>query len=210
MIIFGTVITAALLPIIVLIGTLSHDKTLPSGLTAFEYYRFGASELARNWSGGRPYFSNLARAKESLEKAIEIDRDGYIAKLAKQCEISELPSQIPTVGQKELYEEALSGHITDAESESLLRKCIETNPEFEWPYCSLADLLIDRKEFGEAETLLKKAAQMNSKSLKVLETEARLENAKGNIKRALELSSEAINQDPFLTSSYIDYLRNAI
>ena len=184
-----------------------HDQ-LPSGLTAFEYYRNGAHRIAADWSEPA-HFYNIDTVKQSLDKAIALDANGSIGRYAKQCEIGEVPTDLPSRDYLIPYEEAISGHQNDATSEAGLRQCIKQMPRFEWPYCSLAERLIDQKKLSEAEDLLNRASAINPNSIKVLVTQAKLEKAKGNQEKAVALIKRAIDQDPFLSNLYLEWLKNA-
>jgi tetratricopeptide (TPR) repeat protein len=184
-----------------------HDK-LPSGLTAFEYYRNGAHRIAADWSEPA-HFYDIDTVKQSLDKAIQLDANGTIGRLAKQCEIGELPAEVLTRDDLIPYENAISGRQHDANSEAGLRECIKQTPRFEWPYCSLAERLIDQRKFPEAEDLINRASAINPNSIKVLVTHAKLEKAKGNQDKAIALIKKAINQDPFLGNLYLEWLKNS-
>ncbi len=179
---------------------IDHEKT-PTGLTAFEYYRYGAHEIQNDWSG-KPRFNDLEKVKKCLDRAIELDKSGIIGKLASRCENAEMPRAIPNREILERYEDGVSGSLTDAEKEQRLRSCIKVVPDFDWAYCSLAEHLINQNKLQEAEKLLELASKINPNSNMYLLTRAQLCRKTGNVKQAIVLIKKAIDNDPFLLSTH--------
>jgi tetratricopeptide (TPR) repeat protein len=206
---FTALLLAVILgPIAYGISSYQEHEQLPSGLTAFEYYRCGAHRIATDWREPARFY-DIDTVKQALDKAIALDANGPIGRYAKQCEIGELPINNPTRDDLIPYEEAINGHQDDATSEAALRQCIKQMPKFEWPYCSLAERLIDQKKLPEAEDLLNRASAINPNSIKVLVTQAKLEQAKGNQAKAQVLIKKAIDQDPFLSNLYVEWLKDS-
>lgn len=174
---------------------------LPEGLTAFEYYRAGAHQLEFDWSG-RPRFYNLQRVKNLLDRAIELDKNGPIGKQAARCENTELPKTIPDRQVMELYEDGIGEHVSDLDAEKDLRSVIEKQPEFDWAYCSLANLLIKQGKGVEAKMLLETANKLRPNSNMYLLTSAKLSAKLGDYTEAKALIKKAIENDPFLLSTY--------
>ena len=176
-------------------------EKLPEGLTAFEYYRFGAHEIESDWSG-KPLFYHLEKAKSSLKRAIELDKNGIIGKLASSCENAELPRTIPKRDVMSLYEDGVGGRLSDDEAIQRLRTCIRLAPDFDWAYCSLAENMIAQNKLQEAESLLTSAAKINPNSNIYLLTRAKLCRKTGNPKEAITLIKKAVENDPLLLSTH--------
>lgn len=117
-----------------------HNR-LPEGLTSFEYYRLGASCIARDYSGQFSWsFDNLCYVGKALDKATSLDPNGVIGRLALNCKKSELPFKTPSQFVLFSYQQAISGKVAEREAVWRLQQCIKTAPDFEWPYASLAEI----------------------------------------------------------------------
>jgi tetratricopeptide (TPR) repeat protein len=106
-------------------------------------------------------------ARAVLNKAIEADPNGDIAKRAKRFIKNKLPKTPATeqaVQQNiEGYNQWQSGDTQQAEKTFL--SLIQAYPEFEWPYGNLGRLFYEQKQFDEAERYLQKALSLNENYL---------------------------------------------
>jgi tetratricopeptide (TPR) repeat protein len=106
-------------------------------------------------------------ARAVLNKAIEADPNGDIAKRAKRFIKNKLPKTPATeqaVQQNiEGYNQWQSGNTQQAEKTFL--SLIQAYPEFEWPYGNLGRLFYEQKQFDEAERYLQKALSLNENYL---------------------------------------------
>lgn len=179
---------------------LSGQKGAPPGLTAYEYYRYGACNLASDWRYHS--FYDLDEVKQAFEKATQLDPAGYIGQLAHRCEISELPHMIPNQAVLDRYKEVVAGRCTDHTAKQNLEYCISQCPQFDWAYSDLAELNIRQADLNGAKKLLDEAAAINSSSINYLLVRAQLQSAQGNRSAALETLHHVLNIDPFYIQVY--------
>lgn len=191
--------------IALLLTCVVNSDTVPNGLTAFEYYRLGAHKIERSWS--QPiYFYHLDEAERALSEAVRLDPNGAIGFLSLKMKTAELPKEIPAEQVLEEYAKILRGHYDDSGAIQQLRTCIKKSPTFQWPYCTLAEALIEQDNLTEAQNILEKAESLNSNSIQYLFARAKLQKAQGDRVSAANTMKTAIEQDPFRTNSYQTFL----
>lgn len=86
--------------------------------------------------------------------------------------------------------------INPKHAEELWKNCIESYPEFEWPYSNLASMYIGQNRLEEAEQLLNKAIQLNPNYTNALIHMAELKIAQKNKPAALEYVNKALELEP--------------
>ena len=128
-------------------------EKVPENKTASQYYDLGVSYKLSGWT---------EQARESLEKAIVLDR-GEIAIKAKRYLETKIPRYpVP----QEAISMNIKGHnsssiFTPGKAEDIWKECISKYPNFEWPYSNLGSLYVEEGKYKEAETLLNKAVEIN-------------------------------------------------
>jgi hypothetical protein len=201
----GTVLSIILIIPLFFIYTFNpKQEQLPPNLTAYEYYRYGASRLADD----QKYHSyhNLKTIEKSLKKAAEQD-NGFIGNQANRCLKNELPTKIPTSEILDQYQLVVGGKYSTQENIENLNNCIEAEPKFDWAYSELANQYIDAKNLKAAQTNLKQAQALNPKSLNYLFVRARLEKAQSNKDASWKTLIQAQELDPFLPQTYLELLK---
>jgi tetratricopeptide (TPR) repeat protein len=174
---------------------------VPSGLTAFEYYRLGA-RLSTD-STDKFHEEKLQTSKKALEIAYSMDKNGYIGQLAHNHLQTQLPIAIPNNEILGKYKDALDDLDREKPgAEQLLNQCIVEAPQFDWPYATLAEVYLDQKHFGPASALLDKEKQINANSVPYLLALGRLQESQGKKEAAIASVKKAIDEDPLNRKSY--------
>lgn len=130
------------------------DK-VPGNKTAQEYYDLGVQYKGFGWT---------EKSRESLKRAIELDKGGSIAQRAQDFMDTRLPKHPQPEEAIQMNIQAYNLQESNpAEAERIWQSCIEKYPDFEWPYSNLGSMLADQGKYDEGEKLLRKAIEINPK-----------------------------------------------
>ncbi len=194
------VLPALMIIPIIAVCWVSDIKEIPRGLSAFEYYRYAASELDSDWKYRN--FSDVDKIKQGFDKAYQVDPNGTIGQLAHRCAQSELPHMVPDQDVWEQFQEAINGRLTAAKAINNMEFCISKAPQFDWAYSELADLLISDKQLDRASKVLEQAAALNPTSMNYLLALAHYQVARGDHPAAVATMKKALEIDPLNTEVY--------
>jgi len=149
-------------------------RDVPETLSATGYIRIGLEYLGLGWT---------EQARDSFEKARDIDRDGILAARANSLIAARLPLEpVPFLASEKMIEARRKMLIGNAdEAVDSLEKLLETYPEFEWTHCELADALVKRGHLERASTLVFKALAINSKYFDAWMLKAKIDAIAGSI-----------------------------
>jgi tetratricopeptide (TPR) repeat protein len=129
-------------------------RTVPSDLSAQEYYDLGVRYKAAGWT---------EQARDALQYAMDLDGDGDVGRAALSFMRSKLPRHpVPLSAEQaniQGFNLMMSGDKEGAIA--LFRALMKDFPDFEWPQGNLGSILIEQGKFEEAERVLVNAVQLN-------------------------------------------------
>ena len=160
-------------------------------LLAQQFYEQGVEYKARGWT---------ALSREALTKAINLDK-GEIGFKA----LSFLRAKLPAHEQPQDAEQMnILGYNFDhsqrkSEAEKVWTECISKYPNFEWPYCNLATIYLNKGQNEKALQLLEKALEINPYYTNALSNMSYLQSQLGHRDLAIKymkLAADSAPEDP--------------
>lgn len=162
---------------------------IPDDLTAAEYFQLG------NWFWEE---GDLDKARDALSRAVILDSEGESGRAAREMLSTRIPANpLEQDALKDYREVELHlGFTNRVKAVAKLEKLIADNPDFEWPYRSLADLMIRKGDMPRARDLLEKSLAINPVYAAALVSMARVNIANTEYDAALEMLDKAMNLTP--------------
>jgi len=162
---------------------------VPTGLSAGQYFSLGIKQRELGYPN---------EARDCMNKAIELDKNGTVGKRAERYLRTEIPLHFVPEHAQTLNNLAwnLSRSDRDEEAEKVFRNCIEQYPDFEWPRNNLAGILRCSKRYAEAQQQLDYILNMHSDYVSSWIELANLNEAQGKIKEAKACARHALQLDP--------------
>lgn len=163
--------------------------SIPDDLSAAEYFQLG------NWFWEE---GDLDKARDALSRAVILDPEGESGRGAREMLSTRIPANpldqeaLKTYREIELH----LGFTNRVKAVEKLEKLIEDHPDFEWPYRSLADLMIRAGDMPRARTLLEKSLSINPVYAAALVSMARVHIADTEYDAVLETLDKAAGLTP--------------
>ncbi|MCA9806128.1 MAG: hypothetical protein KC777_29375 [Cyanobacteria bacterium HKST-UBA02] len=163
---------------------------IPDDLTAAEYFQLG------NWFWEE---RDLDKARDALSRAVILDPEGESGRAARDMLSTRIPAHPVDQEAFNTYRdvELHLGFTNRVKAVAKLEKLIADHPDFEWPYRSLADLMIRKGDIPKARDLLEKSLAINPVYAAALVSMARIHIADTEYDAALEMIDKAMNLTAF-------------
>lgn len=181
---FDAVMNEVVLPVL---GLPTRD--LPEGRQAEQYVELGLKYKDMGWT---------EQARDSFERAIELDAESDAADLARKylrTKVPRLPVPHYAVRKNIAGHRQMVAGFNDY-ARRTFEELIADYPDFEWPYGNLGLILIRKGEIDRAEEILNRALDINPSYLNAWLHLARAQAVRLNLPEAKSCLDRALKLDP--------------
>ncbi len=140
----------------------------------------------------------IETSRTYMKKALERSPSGKIKDRAERFLSAYIPKRPITLPLTKAFQKGRTSELTGdfLNAEKFYKECIDTEPDFEWPYEALARVKRTQGDLESAEKLLKKALSINPDYVEAWLELARVDQAQGDKSKAKASVDKALKLDP--------------